>query len=111
MRRHSSCKPRKVRVVTREDLGVAQVIKDQPVKAISTSFPAASPIWTVAILAIQTFQTISANSDKFETPFVESEGALKMLMTTADHVPENEDYPELVADIIESIIAVLLGGF
>ena len=106
LHRHSGSKFDKVRAAIRNNLGIAQVIGDQLAKAVSTSFPAASPIWTVATYAIQTCQRMSADYDKLEALFEETGGFLKTLKILEDRVPDNQNCTERVTDIIESIIIV-----
>ncbi|KAL9093012.1 MAG: hypothetical protein Q9165_004150 [Trypethelium subeluteriae] len=106
LHRHSNDKLDNIRSTICANLGIAQVVGDQLAKAVSTSFPAASPIWTVATYAIQASQRMSADYDKLEALFEETGGFLKTLKILEDRVPDNQDYTNQVTDIIESIIVV-----
>ncbi|KAI9684627.1 MAG: hypothetical protein M1820_010873 [Bogoriella megaspora] len=106
LKRHSGSKTSNLRSAIRKHLGIAQFVGDQLAKAVATSFPAASPIWTVASFAIQTAQKMSADYDKVEQLFVEAGEFLKTLKILEGRVPDNTNYVQRVTDIIESIMVV-----
>ncbi|KAI9681877.1 MAG: hypothetical protein M1822_006954 [Bathelium mastoideum] len=105
-KRHSGSRGDGLRASIRKNLGIAQFIGDQVAKAVSTSFPAASPIWTVATFAIQTAQKVSADYDRVQQLFVEMGDFLKTVKILEKRVPDNTSFTQHLTDIMESLLIV-----
>ncbi|KAI9704629.1 MAG: hypothetical protein M1820_005377 [Bogoriella megaspora] len=105
-KRHSGSKGDGLRASVRKNLGIAQFIGDQVAKAVSTSFPAASPIWTAATFAIQIAQKVSADYDKVQEMFVEMGDFLKTVKILEDRVPDNASFAQRLTDTMESLLVV-----
>ncbi|KAL9097569.1 MAG: hypothetical protein Q9165_000465 [Trypethelium subeluteriae] len=105
-KRHSGSKSDNLRTCIRKNLGIAQFIGDQVAKAITTSFPAASPIWTVATFAIQIAQKVSADYNRLQQLFEEMGDFLKTVKILEDRVPDNASFTQHLTDIMESLLTV-----